>query len=143
MLADGLNLLLFDGLKRQRYVSEHLKERKDPSKSYSGKLLAGLTLWPGGIAAHDHPLELNLREKENKIATQVEISAKMNTRAYRNSSAGSGNLRDGNLAVDVDGSTDVQWQFFAELAVYVQDDTLAVDSKVDLVPFFIKHLSNQ
>lgn len=62
---------------------------------------------------------------------------------YRHSTASTGHLGDGDLSIDIDGSTDIEWQLFAKLAIDVKDDFLAMDAEVDLVPFFIKHLSGE
>jgi len=53
----------------------------------------------------------------------------------------SGHFGDGDLAVDVDLSADVQRQLFAQFTVHVEDDTFAMDTKVHFVPFLIEHLS--
>ena len=65
----------------------------------------------------------------------------LNCATYRNGTPSSGHFGNGNFSVDVDGSTDVEWKFFAELAVDVQNDAFAMNSKVNFVPFFIKDLN--
>ena len=59
---------------------------------------------------------------------------------YRNGAFSSGNFGDGNLSVDIDGTANIQRKLLAEFAIDVKNDTLAVHSKVNLVPFFIKDL---
>ena len=54
----------------------------------------------------------------------------------------SGHFGDGDLAVDVDLSADVQRQLFAQFTVHVEDDTFAMDTEVHFVPFLVEHLQH-